>query len=201
MNLLDLGARCIRLFTNDAGIHRHLPPAVDPVAEAQDFAFHDRTAALLRGHIHTRQEDLADGETHLARLVPRRRHMLAEKIVRDLDMNTRAVAGFPIGIHGPPVPDRLQRIDPGHDNRAARHPVQCSDQPDATGIVFLGGVIRTAGLEAGRVADPVRDECRTSILGDFGHACTSLRSGVVRTPSAMSSRRDCPAPACALRYV
>ena len=43
-------------------VDRHLAPAIDAVAEVQDFGLDDLPAAFLRVEIGARQEDHADGD-------------------------------------------------------------------------------------------------------------------------------------------
>src|SRR3546814_5368631 len=71
-DLLDLGARRLRLLADHRHVDRHLAPAVDRVARADDFGFDDRAARFLRAEIGARQEDHADREPVGKRLVSRR---------------------------------------------------------------------------------------------------------------------------------
>ncbi len=53
-NLLDFGARFVGDVANHLGHDRHLPPAVDFIAKAQDFGFDNGAAKFLRGEIFLR---------------------------------------------------------------------------------------------------------------------------------------------------
>ena len=78
-------------------------------------------------------------------------------------MDAGAVTGLAIGIDGAAVPDSLQRIDARLHHVAPSFAVQRRHQPDATGIVFLCGVIglfQTFG---------VRVPSGNEILGGQGH--------------------------------
>ncbi len=75
--------------------------------------------------------------------------MVAEEILRDLDMDAGAVAGLAVGVDRAAMPHRLQRIDARRHHVAAALAVQRHDQPDAAGIDLLGGVVAIGGRELG----------------------------------------------------
>ncbi len=142
-DLLDLGPRRVGFLADAIDVDRHLPPAVDRVAEIQDFGLDDLTAALLRAEIGFRQEHLADRDRPLVHeLVPGAHHDFGEEILRNLDVDAGAVAGLAVGIDRAPVPDGLQRVDPRLHHLAPRLAVQRRHQPDAASIVLLGGHVR-----------------------------------------------------------
>ena len=148
-DLLDLGPRGVGLLADHRDVDRHLAPAQDGMAEAQDLGLDDGAAALLRAEIGARQEHHADGDAaDLRGLAARIAHMVAEEVLRDLDMDARAVAGLAVGIDGAPVPHRLQRIDARHHHVAPAPAVQRHDQADAAGVDLLGGVVAVGGGEA-----------------------------------------------------
>ena len=62
--------------------------------------------------------------------------MLDEKITRYFDMNTRPIAGSAIGINSAAVPDRLQGLDSGFDNRTTRLAITGRNKTNAAGIMF-----------------------------------------------------------------
>ena len=112
------------------------------MAEAQDLGLDDDAAALLRAEVGARQEHHADGDAAgLGRLAARIAHVVAEEVLRDLDMDAGAVAGLAVGIDGAAMPHRLQRIDARRHDVAASLAVQRHDQADAAGIHLLGGVV------------------------------------------------------------
>ena len=61
----------------------------------------------------------------------------AKKSCGHFDMDAGAVAGLAVGIDRAAVPHRLQRIDAGRDDFAARLAVDRGDQADAAGIMLL----------------------------------------------------------------
>ena len=61
-DLFDLRTRGVGLLADDGDVDRHLPPAIEIEAEAQDFGFDDGAAGFLRVVIRARQEDLADAD-------------------------------------------------------------------------------------------------------------------------------------------
>ena len=99
--------------------------------------------------------------------------ILAEEILRDLHMDAGAVAGLAVGIDGAAVPDRLQRGDAVLDHLAARLAVERGDQPDAAGIVLVGGIVET-----------VRRRCAAFMRNDWSTA----RDRFVQASASPSSR-------------
>src|SRR3546814_12763753 len=89
-HLLDLGPRCVRLFTDDLRVHRHLAPAVNAIAEVEDLALDQHAAAPLRTEIGARQEHHPNGERLLAPLVPGTRTVPTEAVMRDRESGSRA---------------------------------------------------------------------------------------------------------------
>src|SRR3546814_1002132 len=61
-DLLDLGARALRLVADHRHVDRHLAPAIDGIARLDDLGLDDGAAFLLRGQVGARQKDHADGE-------------------------------------------------------------------------------------------------------------------------------------------
>jgi hypothetical protein len=66
--------------------------------------------------------------------------MVAEEVLRDLDVDARAVAGLAVGVDGAAMPHRLQRIDARHHDVAASLAVERHDQADAAGVRSFGGL-------------------------------------------------------------
>ena len=107
-DLLDLGAGGIGLVAQAADIHRHMAPAVNVIAHAQHFGFHDRAAGFLRAKIGARQKHLAHSHQLVhARLVAGAADLVVKEVYRDLHVNARAIAGFAIGIYRATVPNGL----------------------------------------------------------------------------------------------
>ena len=133
-DLFDLGTGRIGLFPQNRGVHGHVAPAVDIVAHAQHFGFNDGPAGFLRGKVGARQKDLTDGDQFaFAGAVTGATHLIVEKVDGDLHVDARAVAGLAIGIHRTTVPDRLERLDPVFDNRAAAGAVDVHNKTHPAG--------------------------------------------------------------------
>ena len=81
--------------------------------------------------------------------MPGARHVLAEEVLRDLDVQAGAVAGLAVGVDRAAVPDRLERGDAGLDDLAPRLAVDRDDQADAAGIVLLAWIVKPLRGEAG----------------------------------------------------
>src|SRR5882757_4153268 len=84
--------------------------------------------------------------------------MVAEEVLRDLDVDAGAVAGLAVGIDGAAVPHRLQRIDAGRHHVASALAVERHDQADAAGVLLLGGVVAVGGGELRGAGLVVADE-------------------------------------------
>ena len=73
--------------------------------------------------------------------------MLFEEVLRNLHVDASTIAGLAVGVDGAAVPDRLQGVDPGLDDRAARLAVDRRDKPDATAIVLERRIVQTRLLQ------------------------------------------------------
>ena len=105
------------------------------MAEAQDLGLDDGAAAFLRAEVGARQEHHADGDAAELRLLAGGiADVVAEEILRDLDMDAGAVAGLAVGVDRAAVPHRLQRIDARHHDVAPPLAVERRDQADAAGV-------------------------------------------------------------------
>ncbi len=138
-DLLDLRPCGIGLLAQTADMHRHVAPAVDIVAHAQDLGLDDRAADFLSAEIRAGQEDLA----HRNQLVPPRcmagpTDLVIEEMRRDLHVDAGTVPGLAIGIDGTAVPDCLQRLDPVLDHLPRRLAVDVDDEAHTAGGVFFG---------------------------------------------------------------
>ena len=143
--------------------------------EAQDLGLDDGAAALLRAEVGARQEHHADGDApDLRDLAARIADIFLEEILRDFDVDARAVAGLAVGVHGAPMPHRLQRIDARGDHVAPSLAVQRDHQTDAAGIESLGGVVAVGGGQLLGSALVVADEL-LGIEGKGGHGANPYR--------------------------
>ena len=59
-NLFNLGPGRVGLFAQTVNFHRHVAPAIDVVAHAQNFGFDDGPARFLRAEIGARQKHLTN---------------------------------------------------------------------------------------------------------------------------------------------
>ena len=133
-DLFDLGTGRVGLFPQNRRIDGHVAPAVDIVAHPQHFGFNDGPAGFLRGKVGARKKDLTDGDQFaFARAVTGATHLIVEKVDGDLHVDARTVAGLAIGIHRTTVPDRLERLDPVFDNRAAAGAVDVHNKTHPAG--------------------------------------------------------------------
>ena len=156
-DLLDLGPRGGRFFSQGRKIDRNLAPAINGITELQDFSLNDKPAAFLGFQIGARQECHTHRNRPVAGGVTGAADMIAEKVLRDFDQDAGAVPGHAVGIDRASVPQRLQSLDPGFDNLAARLAVDRGDQTDAAGIAPVGIHARFV-LQQGGVALEALDE-------------------------------------------
>jgi hypothetical protein len=149
-DLLDLGARRVRLVAEDRHIHRHMAPAVDVVAHPQHFGFDDRAAAFLRPEIGARQKHLPHGDelAHVG-FVAGPADLIVEEADRNLDVDARAVAGLAIGIDRAAVPDGLERLDPLFHHPARGSAVDGDHKPHPAGGMLILGPVEGMGVHEG----------------------------------------------------
>ena len=140
-DLLNRGARILCLLSDYGDIHRRLAPAIDIEAEMQHFPLNQGAGCFLRAEIRARHEYLPYADPVIRRAVTRAADMLAKEILRHIKADTRAVAGFSIGIHSAAVPDILQCADAHLDDLAARLAIERDNETHAAGIAFVLGII------------------------------------------------------------
>ena len=188
-DLLDLGTRRVGFLADAGDVDRHLPPTVDAIAECENFRLDDLAAALLRAEVGLRQEHLADGDRAGHQHRPATLHRRGEKVLRDFDMDARAVAGLAIGVHRAAMPHRLQRIDAGLHNVAPLLAIQRGDEADAAGIVLLRRVVGVR--ERGPVGVPGGEE-PGGAFAVCGHGCTPVLRLGREAASAIRAGRTWP---------
>ena len=106
--MFNLGTGCVGFVAQAIDINGNVAPAIDVIAHAQNFGFHDGTAPFLRTEIGTRQEYLTDRDQFVfAGFVTCATNLVIEKRNRDLHMDARAITGFAIGVNRATVPNRL----------------------------------------------------------------------------------------------
>ena len=172
-DLLDLGTGRVRLLADHGDVDRHLTPAVDAVAHGEDLGLDDAAAALLCCEIGARQEDHADGEPALARLVALVADVLLEEVLGDLHVDAGTVARLAVGIHGTAMPQHLECRDSRGHHLAARLAVDRGDKADAAGIVLLGRVVEAVARQRLGVLAVLRDEA----LAALAHALVGRHAG------------------------
>src|SRR3546814_17826728 len=84
--------------------------------------------------------------------------MLAEEVLRDLQVDAGAVAGLAVGVDRTAVPHRLQRLDAGDHHIAPRRSVERGDEADAAGVMLLRRVVEALAAELCGIALPGRDD-------------------------------------------
>ena len=149
-HLFDFRAGFLRLAPDDRDIDRHLPPAINEQPGADQLRLHDRTACILRAQIGARQEHHADRKPPVAQRMAARADRAGEELHRQVEQQARAIAGFPVSVDRPAMPDRGQRLDRAIDHAARRLARNLADQPDAAGIVLAIGMVHPFRCKAER---------------------------------------------------
>ena len=161
-DLLDLGPGRDRLIADHGRVDRHLAPAQDRVPETQHLGLDDRPAALLAGEVGARQEYHADRDAAVGVLAAA--DLLAQEVLRDLEVDPGAVAGLAVGVDRTAMPDRAQRVDRGRDHAAARLTVDRGDEADPAGGMLVGRIVHPLARQMVGIAPPLVDEALA-----FGH--------------------------------
>ena len=143
-DLLDFGPRIGSFLTDDRDVDRGLAPAIDVEAEMQDFGLDNGTGRFLIAEIGARQENLADADRVIGRVVAGALCLLTEEVLWDLDTDTCAVTGLAVSIYGAAVPDILQGLDAHLDDFALWLAIQRNHEADAAGIFLMLGIIGVA---------------------------------------------------------
>ena len=91
-----------RLLADHRSVDRHLPPAQNGIAEAEDLGLDDGPAALLPGEVGARQEHHADREAAADVLVAVQ--LLPEEALRDLEIDAGAIARFAVCVDRAAMP-------------------------------------------------------------------------------------------------
>ena len=140
-DLFDLGAGRVGLFAKAFNFDRHMAPAVNIVAHAQNFGFHDGPAGFLGCEIGAGQEHL----THRNQLVHVRRvagalNLVIKELYRDLHMDARTITGLAIRVHSTPVPDGFQGLNAIFNHGAAGRAINGHNQTNTARrmLFFLG---------------------------------------------------------------
>ena len=115
-----------------------MAPAVNVIPHFQNFGFNNRATSFLRSKIRTRQKHLPNSHQLIdVRLVPCALNLIIEKRYWNLQMNARAIAGFPIRIHRTAMPNRLQRGDARLNHSARRRTIHGNHKPHTTRRVLI----------------------------------------------------------------
>ena len=170
-NLLDLGPRRIGLFADHRGVDRHLAPAVNRVARGKNFRLANLPATLLRAKIGLGQKDHAHRDPAGLELVAAIAHRLGKEILRDFNMDARAIARLAIGIDGTAVPDGLERINTGLNDLTRGAAIEGGDEAHAAGIM-LGRINMRIG-QGGEVGGVVGGEFGAGFMGHRGYSAAT----------------------------
>ena len=112
--------------------------------KGQNFFFNNTAAAFLCGQISARQKHHAHSQLPTVIIMPGAGDMFDEEITRNFNMDTRPIASLTIGINSAAVPDRLQRLDSGFNNRTPRLAITGRNKTNAAGIMLHLFAIRAS---------------------------------------------------------
>ena len=177
--MLNFRACILRLLANNRDIDRRLTPAIDVKAKMQNLSLNNRPSCLLHAKICTWQENLPNADRILRRLMPGAAHLIAEKGLRHLEADTRAITCLTIGIDRAPVPDILERFDTHFNDFTARLTVQRSNQANTASAMLIFRVIGMAIDQALTIFKVFCCKCHVEGLTDV----------VVSVSSRMENRR------------
>ncbi len=186
-DLLDFRARGVGFLADDRDIHRHLAPAIEIKARAQDLGFDNGAASFLRHVIRTRQENLPHRDTAGTQFMAGLFDLCPKEILRHRNMDSGAIAGFAVCIDGPAMPDRFQRLDRAHHDFAPRLAVDGRDQADAAGVMFLIGGVSVVLFKQFRVGDEAGN---FGCGGFFRHLAPHPERYALRPPRVGGGERD-----------
>src|SRR3546814_11188892 len=82
--------------------------------------------------------------------------MLAEEVLRDLQVDAGAVAGLAVGVDRTAMPHRLQRLDAGDHHIAPPRSIERGDEADAAGVILLRRLLEHLAAELLGLALPDR---------------------------------------------
>src|ERR1017187_7346879 len=144
-DLLDIGLRVAR----HAADRRAVDGRVAPTADAEPFlhydALHDTFGAQPRVRFHGQ-------EYHAHSVLAGRRQREAqlgalarEELVRDLDQDTRAVAGFRIAPAGAAMRQVDEHLDALDDDVVRFLALDVGHEADSAGIVLASGIVQSLG--------------------------------------------------------
>ena len=102
----------------------------------EDFCFNDAPASFLRSDIYSGQKCHAHRDSSAVVLVSGALDMLAEKILRDIEMESRAIAGFTVSIDRASMPDGLQGFDGLNHDFTAWFGIERGDKANPARIMF-----------------------------------------------------------------
>jgi hypothetical protein len=135
-----------------AVVARHVAPAEHSLPfladGTLDFLLAGAAAGLALRQEHHTDAVLAEGRQDNALL----RHFLAQERIRSLDQDAGAVAEQRIVAGGATVLEVLQDLQALLDDRVALAIPDVDDETDATGVVLVGGIIKTLLLGEGHLS-------------------------------------------------
>ena len=160
-DLFDFRACGVGLFADHGGVHGHLTPSVDVEACAEHLGLHDRAAGLLCAQIRARQKDLTDRNRARLQAMTDPLHLVGEEALRNVQQNTRAVAGLAVGVDRSTVPNGFQGANGELNHLSAGFAVLGAYKAHAAGVPLSGRVIGVRVAQALPVCEIAIDR--------FGH--------------------------------
>ena len=142
-DLFNLRTCVLRFLADDGDINWRLAPTIDVESEVEDFCLNDRTGRFLLSEIGARQEDLPDTDRVIGWLVAAATDLIAEKLLRNLNPDARAVTGLAIGVDSAAVPDVLEGLDAHFYDFTARLPIERCHKSDTAGAMLI---LRIVGM-------------------------------------------------------
>ena len=196
---LDLAGR----GTDGAVVDRHGAPAEELLPLFLAKPGKERLSALLllrrRG-----EEDVADGPVaRSGKADAGLGRDGVEEFLRHLDEDAGPVAGERIAPAGPAVGEVFEHLEPLTDDLVAAPPVHVDDEPDAAGIVLVGGIVEPLGRREApgprRGADTaghrssggagIWDACHGMLDGGTGGRITGGREASIDQQKTVGSAR------------
>jgi len=132
-----------------AVLHRHRAPPEQCLPLVRHDALEHLANLLARGAVGGQEHRARPVRAGVGQRQPGRGRRLAQEAVRHLDQNARAVSGVRFTPAGAAVLQIDQDLETSRDDGMGAPACDVYDEPDATRIVFVGGIIQTDAL--GRV--------------------------------------------------
>jgi len=142
-DLFDVGTGAQRLIAQDRPVDRHHAPAENEELVFGQNDLRDMAAPRLRVGV-VGQKHHPDAKIGiLEKFVPPLLHFEAEKLVRNLGQEARAVTGFRVGIHRAAMDQRANAGQRLAQDRIGTLPLDAGDETDPAGVVLKGRIIES----------------------------------------------------------